>query len=598
MMSTQWKHPLEPNFLYDRMFSFYDTDNNMLIDFEEYVFGIAYLRKLAEQDSLERIFQGYDVDGDGYISRRDFIRMLSAKYAVQKNIVQDVIEAQELEMVHHTAETVRSSQPISAAFAQEDVPLGRARTPGMKFLDRFGENQVQPGVGQYANAILPNGVELPDSDLVRAVANRYDVEFWPPEINHKDEMPTEVLLNVGNRLTQSESVAVDGSEKGEEQRFMVETDSRHTRGRSDLDSPQERWRQDVQDAVQDESQDNISTTEASPEQDFGLPAHILERGRAYEVPAAEKDFGKEVIFQVVQEGLNELIDPIFHEKEELAHSVRETREERRRLRKEINDYVQDKKAFQEELKTGSEVDPLLAIANAANHEDGREDERQRESLGPIPSQREIAQELREQIAQQGEALDEESLEDMEMAIRSRPLDDLLAEAGFSIAGPDESDRGRLSTQYDSTAAPQISEPVRTGDTPSTTTPPPNGANGIRPSPSQAPNAPATSTRSDYHSPPSPTELPMQTPFSTPSMMSSYEIPPLPPPHRSPVREQPKTPSKIRLEELSRLDEEEKSILVRGGPGRLDYKEFEKIIRDDRNGLLRGIVESWLEWAEF
>lgn len=93
MTSPTWERPVEPSFLYDRMFNFYDTDNNGLIGFKEYILGMAYLRRTSKRTSMDRIFLGYDVDGDGYISRRDFLRMLSAKYAVQKNIVGDMIRA-------------------------------------------------------------------------------------------------------------------------------------------------------------------------------------------------------------------------------------------------------------------------------------------------------------------------------------------------------------------------------------------------------------------------------------------------------------------------------------------------------------------------
>ena len=104
------------------------------------------------------------------------------------------------------------------------------------------------------------------------------------------------------------------------------------------------------------------------------------------------------------------------------------------------------------------------------------------------------------------------------------------------------------------------------------------------------------------SPPTPPALPMQTPFSTPSMITSSTIPPLPPPHRTqPTENPPGPPSKRRLEELSQLDEEEKRILIRGGPARLNLAEFEQIVQrdhDEGSGLLIGLVEGWLEWAMF
>jgi len=61
------------------------------------------------------------------------------------------------------------------------------------------------------------------------------------------------------------------------------------------------------------------------------------------------------------------------------------------------------------------------------------------------------------------------------------------------------------------------------------------------------------------------------------------------------------PSSARLEWLLTLDEAEKEILEREGPGLLNYQEFEEILLKDvreGQGVLKGIAESWLEWAAF
>jgi hypothetical protein len=88
---------------------------------------------------------------------------------------------------------------------------------------------------------------------------------------------------------------------------------------------------------------------------------------------------------------------------------------------------------------------------------------------------------------------------------------------------------------------------------------------------------------------------LQAPFSTPDMDSSAsEFAPF----RHEQAEQSDSPTQERLRELAHLDEVEKDILMRGGPGRLNLAEFEEIIRSDRRGILQGVAESWLEWAEF
>ncbi|KAK5999850.1 hypothetical protein QM012_004938 [Aureobasidium pullulans] len=606
LMSPTWKRPVQPNVLYDRVFSFYDTDGNGLIGFKEYVLGIAYLRQPNKQTSLERIFLGYDFDGDGYISRRDFIRMLSAKYAIQKKLVEDTIEAAEIDMVTYTENIVRSSQPISAAFAQEDVPPGQTRPPTMKVTDRFGESQVQPDAGPFASAVLPDGLELPDSSLVGAIAHRYGVDALPENVDQNDTLSIEQLTAFTSSLNRSDSVAVDGIHDGEESRFMVDTDFRQLRSQSSPEEPEQRWHQDLVEA----SRGGRPSAEESlvleiPQNGEAplppLPADVLERGRAYEVPAAEKDFGSEVIFQVVQEGLNELIDPIFAKKERLAEQIRATREERRRFRQEIDEYVLEAKSRQEELLAGSEVDPLMAIANAANNTDNDGHEQQHDStafgdtllqvepadgVARLPTPREIAIDLQEHIVQQSQALND-NIEDLESNIREQSLDDLLAQSGYIVDFSSDTAPASTDQPDDARSDTEEHQPSTFDDLLSNLPAP----EGIPIDENDDQLHAEYSAPSTHQSPPT---RHLQAPFSTPDMDS-------PAPKFAPFRptevDQSDSPSQERLRELARLDEEEKDILVRGGPGRLNFEEFEQIIRSDKRGMLQGAAESWLEWAE-
>ncbi|KAI5238431.1 hypothetical protein E4T42_08995 [Aureobasidium subglaciale] len=594
MVSPTWKRPLEPNCLYDRMFNFYDTDNNGLIGFKEYIHGIAYLRRPNKQSSsMDRIFLGFDFDGDGYISRRDFIRMLSAKYAVQKNIVSDMIRAAEYDMVGYSAHVIRSSQPISAAFAHEDVPPGQTRTHTMfKGPDRFGEAQIRPGAGPFASAVLPDGLEHPDTNLIKTMAHRYGVEILPGHEASAEQYSLESLTEFTSSLNQVGSVEID-HEEDQEPRFMVETDLRHNRSQSPLDEPEFRWRQDIKEASRDINQSSERPVWQGLHAGEGdilppLPADILERGKAYEVPVAEKDFGTEIIFQVIQEGLNEIIDPIFAQKERLAERVQATIEERRRYRQEIDEYVQNAKARQEELSIGAEIDPLLGIANDANSRDLLEHEQEYESGARndtmlqiesldantrLPTPREIAIDLQEHITQQAETLDG-NLDDLESNIREQSLDELLAQSGYIIDGSINPDTAPTDTHDNG---------------------PGSDGSGLMVTSTAEGDVSLDVASSDNLSP---STQHIQAPFSTPDIDSTtYDSP-----HwQSGMLEQSQSsekPNHERLRELARLDEEEKVILTRGGPGRLNLKEFEEIIRADQRGLLQGAAEGWLEWAEF
>jgi hypothetical protein len=592
MISPTWKRPVEPNVLYDRIFNFYDTDNNGLIGFKEYVLGVAYLRRPDRRSSLRPIFLGYDLDGDGFISRRDVIRMLSAKYAIQKKLVEDSIRTAEHDMVAYTASIVRSSQPISAAFAQEDVPPGQTRLPTMKVNDRFGESQVRSDAGPFGAAVLPDGLELPDSSLLRAIAHRYGVDALPDNVVPSDTLSMEQLTAFTSSLNRSDVVTIDGDEHGEEPRFMVDTDFRQVRRRRSPDGPEQRWHQDLLDAtgrtapVVGESSETHSG-EGDGDVKPPLPADILERGRAYEVPAAEKDFGTEVIFQVVQEGLNELIDPIFANKERFAEQVRRSQGERSHFRKEIGEYVLEEKARREELVAGSEVDPLMAIANAANRQEQHGPEQRHDSaaLGDtllhvestdararLPTPREIAMDLQEHIVQQSQTLDTD-IEDLESNVREQSLEDLLAQSGYIVdSDTDEHPPTTTTDDMDFSDMPALEE-ISVDDNYDL----------------DRATSPVTLM---MHSP---STQHLQAPFSTPDMDSSA---PEFAPFRPERAEQSNLPSQERLRGMALFDQEEKNILKRGGPGMVNLAEFEEVILGDMTGVLLGVAESWLEWAEF
>ena len=68
---------------------------------------------------------------------------------------------------------------------------------------------------------------------------------------------------------------------------------------------------------------------------------LNERWGGCEVPELEKDVGREVIYQVTQEAFNELLDPIFRLREDLALEVMNTKSIRDRFRAEIVSLVKD-----------------------------------------------------------------------------------------------------------------------------------------------------------------------------------------------------------------------------------------------------------------
>ncbi|KAK6340913.1 hypothetical protein TWF696_009226 [Orbilia brochopaga] len=117
--------PPPPNLIYDRMFTFFDTDGNGLIGFEEFVKGLSIKTKRPlpttanMTEKYRRTFRAYDLDGDGYIERKDVLKMFRAYYALQKDLVKDLIAGMEDDVMESTQSqnVIHGSQPLSAAFS-------------------------------------------------------------------------------------------------------------------------------------------------------------------------------------------------------------------------------------------------------------------------------------------------------------------------------------------------------------------------------------------------------------------------------------------------------------------------------------------------
>ncbi|KAI8154503.1 E3 ubiquitin-protein ligase HERC2 [Colletotrichum sp. SAR 10_70] len=135
-----------PNLIHDRMFSFYDTNNDDLIGFTEFLHGLAYRKR---KDKLRKIFEGYDIDGDGFVNRRDFLRMFRAYYVLYKQMHRDILDGLDDQLMGSTEamQLVASRQPLSSLFGREGrVPRadGNNRSEG-KIFHPNGDVELEPG---------------------------------------------------------------------------------------------------------------------------------------------------------------------------------------------------------------------------------------------------------------------------------------------------------------------------------------------------------------------------------------------------------------------------------------------------------------------
>ena len=126
-----------PNLIYDRMFAFYDTNSDGLIGFKEFLDGLFNLKSRNLRERMRKVFDGYDIDGDGYVSRRDMLRMFRAYYALTKELTREIIIGMEEDATGDGAQRdiVESSLPISSAFPGP-IPPGEPSSWEGKSRDR------------------------------------------------------------------------------------------------------------------------------------------------------------------------------------------------------------------------------------------------------------------------------------------------------------------------------------------------------------------------------------------------------------------------------------------------------------------------------
>jgi Ca2+-binding EF-hand superfamily protein len=318
-----------PNLIYDRIFAYYDSDKNGLIGFEEWIRGIDGMHSPSGQVKSKIVFNGYDVDGDGYISRKDILRIFRAYYAIEKEATRDyVAEITEEISVRNALDTIRSSQPLGSAFTPHGLAGHNSGNPRLreKHQDDFentgpvladdnldvAERDEMLRAGDVRN-IGPD--HLPRSEQDRIVTNR-----WARRQFYIDEE---------EGLSRPEG-AEDDLAPADEEFVGAGLQTEDPDEPSDQANARPRWsrsssRVRFQDDVDLETRSNASTSSRP----FG------ERWGGYEIPEPEKDLGKEVLYQITQQGFNELLDPLFEDRENDAMDAYATRSERRQCASQI-----------------------------------------------------------------------------------------------------------------------------------------------------------------------------------------------------------------------------------------------------------------------
>ncbi|KAL2017651.1 hypothetical protein VTK56DRAFT_1865 [Thermocarpiscus australiensis] len=678
--SGGYKH-IVPNLLHDRMFAFYDDNHDDLIGFSEFLRGTAYRRR---KDRLRKIFDGYDVDGDGYVDRRDFLRLFRAYYVLFKQMHKDILDGLDDQVMSsvEVEQLVTSRQPLSSMFGREgglphadtDRPMeGKVvnHTTGEVHISAGGNRTVNPDAPDIADrqsvltslftkqSRVAESLFVPVAENSRSSAERATgIEYLSGLLNPPtriSELPALLLgetrdgddflvvVNGGGgqdgtndeqearngnqnpRPGEAGSSPSSGGEDGTGARPGAESSSdggevgpaepqvrqvtyransgrrmrlnarrklfdRWKRRQFYLDEeegalPPEDWSDEddvlanlngpteasktAQPPMLSRSRSSSKVRFAEDTDDFDIRSNpstssrsIPERWGGMEIPDAERDVGKEIFYQVIQQAFNEILDTLFKEKEDLAVHAAETKELRDKYRL----------AF-ESINPNEEMDPGGSPESA--------------TLGSKPLKDRSLQEL---LAASGYSIDPTSQAEMtgeDVADAEETSDDDDDKIPDLLPPEDE--------MPDLIPAEEAPEPAIYRDPTMPQFRPNSLATGYEPEGEQSKSKAATAasgsekrgsanggeetavSASAHHSPKR-----TKKPSKATGGKSGTTLPKIP---------------RRTLIEWKRLDLAEEEAKARGGWGRLSYEEFESIYKaEEANGSRLDYLGTWIDFC--
>lgn len=471
--------PSPANLIYDRIFAFYDADQDGLIGFDEYIRGLARLQDKSRYARLKRIFDGYDLDSDGYVDRRDFLRMFRAYYALSKELSHEIFNAQDDfgTAEEEIREIVQGSQPISAAFGGGNLYGHESRIGQGKQRHENGDLQVLEGAhgvlqpdtdarGDRARAIgnaaignrtrnhafrsfrgesaedepllrLPiigdfvhSGMEDPDEAAEEELTGPdppLQAYGWPPP---RTPEPQDIVDALGREVSLDDITdAVDRSRVIYAQSQRLDTEADQAEEATRAKAVEQRWRRrqfyldeeeglgkppgytepDSSDddevlssvlrkaptsprraSMRSRSSSKVRFDDSAIDTDYETRSNassrsipVNERWGGYELGQAEADIGKDILYQAVQQGFNELLDVLFKEKEDEWLMARLTRHSRHAFQKERDKFKEALSAAEqrrdeaireadrlrtEELLEGSTTRPDVEPSNELQHD--------------------------------------------------------------------------------------------------------------------------------------------------------------------------------------------------------------------------------------
>ena len=613
---------MAPNLIHERMFDFYDTNNDGLIGFSEFLHGVAFRNR---RDKLERIFKGYDLIGDGYIDRKNCLRMFRAYYVLFKEMHKDVLDGLDDQVMSSpdAQQIVAGRQPLSSLFGRElsrmppsdynpdrlqgkvyhpngqvDLPAGRTHAVREERGDTASRRQVLNRLfvtGSEINETFNISVPAPYAETlldplvnvsaIQSILSRLEADgaFTPRQNGNNAE-------NV--QPSQPEGESAGGNQGASHENG--ESSSARESGEGDEPSPlgsggqqenaasQPRRVQTVQITIPDdgEGEVHVSVTSAdpqdNPEQERSVRRRarrqLLERWRRRQFYLDEEEGGRP------PRG--------WHDEDDiLARTLEDLERAKEREAEPEEPPMPSRSRSSSKVRFAGDMDELETRSNVSTS--SRTVPERWGGMDIPDAERDAGKEILYQIAQQAfnEMLDHLFKEREDIAIevaetraaRERYADEIAAFVPLDESGAagDEAEGG--STTSAESSAPSVNQ---------------EQANGTSVESEEEPEETGENTvdGEDY---PDPT-MPQFRPNSDADISAS----PFPSPRRTDLKRRKSSfPTPDLLARWKRLNEEEAEAVRRDGFGKLNYREFEEIYRAKEDaGQSLAYLGSWIEFC--